>query len=1135
MCNSDELIISIMKQANWAVATWFFYVNGIDGTGAQAIDVIAVHNGGNRTVSIEYTPYKKAMLIFPIMGCTIVWAAMAYAGNELMKSDVINKIEYAQTRERTAKKELEVASNNLELVKKEAPVMIVMSSYKEGGDSFGFDDVHDDVEEEKLRKEHVTKVQEKQTAKNEAQEKLTRATKNLLKKRRTPDYVVWAFVLNIVVKTIPHIILTSIFVNTTSTNGAAIYCLLSLFVDLLVSLRVLSAWLHNRHPTLNVLAWIEGFTMISSFLAWRLEVAPAQSVVLNKLGLATSIVFILALGPFFYACHRTLKENRETIEKNRVDEQKEKDQQDLDIYLSFDDLEIFAGGSHSTTGKEEDRINTAEDEPNLRVRFTTGIEALALTEWMPTTFLLLFFFNTVPNFAVFGGHVTQTGRAEAAVVLALIANCGSGALSLFVSFWWAWKRSATFCFTYGVVLVNMLGAWLFLAVVCFPYGSNPLVYAGAIVGGAGTLVLAPALLRKTWNLRHDAGRLTSGVNSSFDWRKGIELFSKKKAGHKERWDNRTVVMYVVLFAWNCAVIIIQLNWIYVGTKGIRVTQFSLFCSILAALAEAVPPMVWLRSRHVALGYLAAVLLMLLVLIWWTWSAAFYPLTSGQSKAAFALNILYSVVGFPGLLYLAHRQLLNATKKAENTIQQPLNVIASKSKVPTSSSAEETRKREEQRRIKAYYNISKSGCCVTWRKAFYDFMIPVEQVLRDLMTNTATGSYNDFAAKIRYMVVFHVLLGTAYIAVCIQGLRVDGSGSIEELLLEGSGEGEALSLADGGHGRSATLYGATSIIAICIFFELAVLGWWANRLARVFVFYAGLEMFAWMAMLSLFNGPVATLNLTPLIAVSCCATAVMFVQLSLAAKYFAGNLEQHLFWGWGQQLNVLLTEESTFKEKWFGCQQGYGCPPAIWVGLGVCPILLRHGPVVAVVAMSTTLGSLHATCGFALVLAGCSIFVALALLVTRMGEVCASISLPCCNSASGLPLTLAAASASAPIAPRRLERHAAAEKILKRREQMRAVRDAKRDPDAVALGDFEPSDPRCTYSKGPKKRCFGHRVKNSAFCERHTCGKLGCLMFKSSKETACTKHLEKRKEWNAMFQALPQTALGGSRTTYEKNR
>ena len=65
-----------------------------------------------------------------------------------------------------------------------------------------------------------------------------------------------------------------------------------------------------------------------------------------------------------------------------------------------------------------------------------------------------------------------------------------------------------------------------------------------------------------------------------------------------------------------------------------------------------------------------------------------------------------------------------------------------------------------------------------------------------------------------------VLGTAYIAVCIQGLRVDGSGSIEELLLEGSGEGEALSLADGGHGRSATLYGATSIIAICIFFELA---------------------------------------------------------------------------------------------------------------------------------------------------------------------------------------------------------------------------------------------------------------------------------------------------------------------------
>lgn len=1150
----------ILVQANWAVSAWFFFVNGIDGIGAQARDVIEVHRGGNRTVSLNYKTYRKAMLIFPAIGCTVVWLAMAYAGYTFMESNAIKSIKDSKKKYDNAVKGVQTKEIALQVVQNDADAPILVNDDEpaideQTGEEFGgFENLNKDQEESDRKQEYVDKVEKAKAAVMEAKKKFYSEKENYLEAKRTPGYMVATFLLNVVCKAVPHLILTAIFVNTTSSNGAATYCLLSIIVDLLVSFRVLSAYLGNIHPTFELLAWVEGITMVSTFLAWRLEVVPVGSAVWSKLGLATSVLLIVWMAPFFYICYGILKSNSKTIHNQRrrssITFFDRDEQGNNDIYienLSDDGSETFDGFDDTP---EKNRVNAvdAKEKDEFRVRVSSGIKVLAGTHWIPTMFLAMFFLNTVPNMVFLGGHVYESGRGEAAVLFAILANCGSGAFSLFIGFWWARNRSITFCYTYTCVFVNSLGVWLFLAAIVFPHSKVALMIPGV---GIAVLfvVLSPILLLRTWRLRKKKESFTHKASKTFNGRKGIELFvNETEFEERERIDNRTVGLFFMMFVWNCGIVVLQLNWLYSGTIRLRLAEFTLFCTISSAVAFAFPPMVWLRQRHIGLGYMAAGLFVLFVLIWWTWAVAFFPVITGHSLAALVLNVIATCVGFPLLLFMSHKQLLRAKNQSISTNQYPAEQLyvnvsnatltGGKLGTATISPADEFAKRRHERKTNAYFRIDQSGICVESRKRLFDLIVPFEQFIRDLLTNEATGSFHNYALRIRCLVVLHILWGTASIGVCIQGLQqkqlqsgdgirgdFSGSGSDNMDSQGASGSGDTRQMeADATNHGVATLHGAIAIISMFIAFGLVLLGWWANRCGRALFFYSAIEMFSWMTMLSLFNGPLGTSHLTALMVVASIATITMFVQFALAAAHFNGTIDS-LFWGWGQDLGTETVMEETFKEKWLKFQKRHGTPPVIWFGLGILPIIFRHAPVVViiVVSMQDSGAVLHATNGFALTLASVSLFVCALLVVLRISETCALY----CSSSTVRILQKETPKSRSELAMER------AEKRRENRELLEQQRRAKKDPDEVAKGEYNEGDPRCTYLKDddPGKRCKWKRVKNSAFCQRHTCERHGCVMFKFSANVVCEKHKKDRNEMDAMFAALPEAGRGSSGDTF----
>jgi hypothetical protein len=389
-----------------------FYKNGVSGTGAQAISVMSEHRGENRTIPVRYDVYKEAMIGFPLVGCLVVWPALCWAGWTWMKANTLKEIE----KQRKAVADITTSHDkaDLELKQLKAEKEKTAAIGEDGGEeNFGFG--FDDEEAVKAKNEYYKKLKNKWRAKEDQAIRLREAKAELLELRKMPGYVIVAFALNLVLKTLPHIFLTAIFINSTSTNGVALYCFVGLLVDLALTLRVLSAWFRNKHPALELLVWIESCVLISSFLAWKLELSPFASTFWNKFGLATSIVFAISIVPILYACHLTLLKDKKQIEDNKVKLQKQEDHEDYGYIDVEDDLDIFdpkpkRQGSAGVFLDEIDetalrkRANASEDEPNLRVLIGTGVEALASATWLPTMFFAIFVFNTVPNVATFGVH-----------------------------------------------------------------------------------------------------------------------------------------------------------------------------------------------------------------------------------------------------------------------------------------------------------------------------------------------------------------------------------------------------------------------------------------------------------------------------------------------------------------------------------------------------------------------------------------------------------------------------------------------------------------------------------------------------------------------------------------------------------
>ena len=630
--------IAIVVQVNWAVSAMLFYVNGVKGSGVNIFQRNAT------AVPIHHGTYRDAMLIFTILGVVAVWAFMFYAGWMLMGSTPFNAI-------RESKRDVDDAEEQLEKAAEAVASARVEGTGSENDDDeeeitfgFGEDAGEGGLDLADIVTNSTTNITVLEEGRSEAKKTLRKKQKNHQKNQLMPPIIVAAFGANLAFKALPHLIMVIIFVNQTSVNGIAFYCLLSLLADVVISIRVISAWLHGKHPTLNVLAWIMVLNLVTTLFAWRLEIKPHAPSLVHRLSLATSVLYVLAIGPVLLLCHNVLQNDKNKIIK-RVDlteagGTKFEEEEFEEIYGNVSQVQKDAYTtevSSDALGDESDddniagrdkvlkrQINAVEEDPNVIVDFGTGIEAIARSHVLVPIFFGMFLLNTVPNVSTIGVAIFQRGERRAAFVLAMMANTIAGVFTLVVICWWSRKRSRTFFFAFLVSLVNVVAFWLFFAVAVAPFLTGAIVSWSAVFGAVGTVVLHTGLLKKAWDLRRNGVKLTGGKGKPLDGMKGILVFD-------ERWDNTLVGLFSILFAWTVAIAVFQIFVLYTSVQGVKLTVFSLCCTILTTVATAVPPLMWLHARHPLLMSITLVAVVTLTTSWWS-MAILFPIATPHFKA-----------------------------------------------------------------------------------------------------------------------------------------------------------------------------------------------------------------------------------------------------------------------------------------------------------------------------------------------------------------------------------------------------------------------------------------------------------------------------------------------------------------------
>jgi hypothetical protein len=154
-------------------------------------------------------------------------------------------------------------------------------------------------------------------------------------------------------------------------------------------------------------------------------------------------------------------------------------------------------------------------------------------------------------------------------------------------------------------------------------------------------------------------------------------------------------------------------------------------------------------------------------------------------------------------------------------------------------------------------------------------------------------------------------------------------------------------------------------------QLAMLGWIAYRARQSLFWYNTMELVSWISVIVLLNGPVGEAKLGACIWIAVCGLFIYFGQCILATMLLGNPLDEmpqleidYDNWGWGRELpnvnqpnvnqRVRKTANSTRMERWCGMRRTHGVAPAIWVGLGFAPLLLRHLPILIVII--TALGN-----------------------------------------------------------------------------------------------------------------------------------------------------------------------------------
>lgn len=988
----------LMVQINCVISAWLFYFNGVK---SQAGELFREE----LSIDIDHESYKTAMQGFNIIGTIVSPLILLVAGRKLMMSPNFNLLETCKNKVAEVNRKVDTATEDLESAFKTKKKKDILDAGK---------------------------------AVDNVRAELARTKKELDEAQAMPWYIVAAFTFIMFSKTIPHLILTSTFVRQAaladSSNGVSLYFFASLLVELLVGLRCIASWMHNVHSTFLLVSTCYAATIFTHWFSWGLELSVFGTKTVEKLGLASNIVATVVLYPavcFFTRTHliALIKTRKEEARARNISEEKKKAAASAygalngKLYDGADNLDEKnvkpetksmrkASKRGSKKGQADKNEKVAENEiydatkekakkkkkTETILSMREGVSVLADNTTLSVLFGFSFIFKSIPAIIVQSMFMYSNGStAMPGAATGLLFSAVCCCLELTVIFNWAKRKTTMFAFTLAVHCLNLLGMWLFVGLAAAQHGSKGILNGSITFASIGSIVLAPIHLALVW--RH------------------VEKAPKEKeegVAHMTVFGditNDTIVTVFAIFFFLSTTPIVVLEAMFLrGADGrIGMAAFAMTLNLLAAVLTVWIPLRWLHRRHPLMPWIAAVQFVTVALLCLSYGISFSAVDSSSygsgggsggsgsggdeaddkilrlGPAALAFTVLAMMIALVQV-YCTDKQLKEVTsfqnnqptdpvdsaepKKVDNPAKKGLDGPAD-SKIK-GSGGREKRPNRKKKKTKKKKKKAIAGCCGTLRAWGSSKLDSLEEGARSLLLDEKSGVEGSGTRVVRTLVLDILLKSLPLL-------------TLHALLLQTS--------------NVDTGFAAIALVAVCFVFmvQLSLLGWFTHRTHSTLLHYSTVEVSAWLANLALFSSDIGASQFGALMAFTVLGTVVLCVQFLIAHWQLTEGFVFETPWYIkseflcdGARIDRKRSGDGAWQKteylekisKRYNLSKEFATPPIVWLTLGILPLLLKHGPMFAIIGSA---GVNDAAAGAAIFFNSVSMMAAFFVLWFRISE------------------------------------------------------------------------------------------------------------------------------------------------------
>jgi hypothetical protein len=974
----------ILMTFNWAVASWSFYTGSAVTINSNNSAAFEYRNGdeasGRWNVHVDGVRWQATLLAFNLIGMLVCPAILLYAGWKLMKDVGFNDRGILNALVKLNTEAVDDATKDLAAI------------LDDKGNAGNIVDKLATLSKENLVGNQESQMAQNQKQLNKAHEELQKSKKALEETSAQPTYVTAAFAFILMFRAIPQLVLLCIYMFRASkgSNDRTVqmaYLLFAIVVDILVSSRVVASAAYKYHPTFLLILIVNFVSVLTTWLAYGLAVAPYGPNAARTILLVANILSTAAFSPAVsYIAYRLLKDLPVSQKKDgKINDEDERallgydeEGDDGDLYLDPDTL--------FTVERRQD-----EDELNLDSVEIALLSELKEAEELETTFVDVhieeakekgrspfqgmlnlaegnmaamafgasFFLKSAPTLVAFGMyfHATESDSSTLAGFVWALVVCG---LELTALQRWAYKQSPVVWYTMVMHINGLLGMWLFLGLRGAAKGAPKIItILTTLLAVLVTVVLAPVHFHAVWK-----DTRPNELNYVGDQMKFFgERISNKIVGSFAGFD---LLVYG-------PVVVLQLASLYDNNSRSGGDAAILVVVAVAGVMSAYPALLWLWKRHPMIFAIALSQFVLTAVVWLAFGFAIGP--SGHptlAKVAAGVNVVATLVAVV-LTKFVFNQLLEVQRRSDSTVTSGAKVFADNEDLefdgfgegdddpeiymeiyddpetnPNLSSAARRRARLAKRKLehdqtKASRNLFFPVTALV-KKVAGSFAEQAGSLLLDERSGVDGGGKRVFIA-IAIDLTFKTL---GQLTVCAYALSSGG--------LTGA-EAFAIKL-------------AVSLLAVYGTAELLLVSWWCFRAHTYFLAYTAVETMCWVANLMLITSGTVAGSIGATIGVNVVATFIYASQLTIAYYHLTDQLMLGILvdtkWNaWdGIPLNTAFIGRKNptgggyaagspahRMKRIFNLDADEGLPTPLTVFLGLLPLLVRHVPVLIVVAMA----------------------------------------------------------------------------------------------------------------------------------------------------------------------------------------